>query len=51
MESPQELKDLNKEELISIILELKRRLLAYENAHTPLLSRENILKERNPEEE
>ena len=35
MESPQELKDLSKEELINIILDLRRRLLAYENAHTP----------------
>jgi transposase len=35
MESPQELKDLSKEELINIILDLRKRLLAYENAHTP----------------
>jgi len=35
MENPQELKDLNKEELINIILDLQKRLLAYENAHTP----------------
>jgi len=35
MKAPQELKDLTREELISIILDLQRRLLAYENAHTP----------------
>ncbi|MBU2639263.1 MAG: IS66 family transposase [Nanoarchaeota archaeon] len=35
MEAPNELKDLSREELIEIILELKKRLLAYENAHTP----------------
>src|SRR3989344_2616033 len=42
METPQELKELSKRNLIRIIIsqgeeieELKRRLLAYENAHTP----------------
>ena len=35
METPKELKDLSKEELIKIILDLQKRLLAYENAHTP----------------
>ena len=35
MKEPQELKDLTKEELISIIMDLQKRLLAYENAHTP----------------
>jgi len=35
MEDPQELKDLSKKELIKIILDLQRRLLAYENTHTP----------------
>ncbi len=35
MENPQELKDLTREELIILILDLQRRLLAYENAHTP----------------
>ena len=35
MKSPQELKNLTREELIIIILDLQRRLLAYENAHTP----------------
>ncbi len=35
METPNELQNLSKEELIGIILELQKRLLAYENAHTP----------------
>ena len=35
MNEPQELKNLTKEKLISIILDLQKRLLAYENAHTP----------------
>ncbi len=35
METPNELKDLSREELIEIILELQKRLLVYENAHTP----------------
>ena len=35
MNEPQELKNLTKEELIGIILDLQKRLLAYENAHTP----------------
>jgi len=35
MEIPQELKDLTREELIILVLDLQRRLLAYENAHTP----------------
>jgi len=35
MNEPQELKDLTKEELIGIILDLQKRLPAYENAHTP----------------
>lgn len=35
METPKELNDLSKEELIKIILDLQKRLLAYENAHTP----------------
>lgn len=35
MKTPQELTDLTKEELVEIILDLQRRLLAYENAHTP----------------
>lgn len=35
MESPKELENLSKEELINIILDLQKRLLAYENAHTP----------------
>jgi len=32
---PQELKNLSKEDLIKIIIDLEKRLLAYENAHTP----------------
>ena len=35
METPNELQNLSREELIEIILELQKRLLAYENAHTP----------------
>src|SRR3989344_1545355 len=35
MNEPQEFKNLTKEKLISIILDLQKRLLAYENAHTP----------------
>ena len=35
METPKELKVLSKKDLIQIILDLQKRLLAYENAHTP----------------
>jgi len=35
MKTPQELENLTREDLINIILDLQKRLLAYENAHTP----------------
>jgi len=48
MKIPPELKDLSKRDLIRLILDLQRRLLAYENAHTPPSQSKNRYPKREP---